>query len=580
MKVEIFMTNEKEMSCGEKAISDDYLDIIVKYDGNIESLIEQYGADCYQIIDEENVILYIPVSDFSMCRSLSKYYTLDKLGMPIGPYGKTGLDKSGILYFHAQPYLPLTGKGVIVGIIDSGIDYIHPVFQYENGRSKIMSIWDQTGIGNPPDGFVFGTEYSNEKINEAIKSNDPYSIVPEQDNTGHGTFLAGIAAGVRDGENGFVGAAPDADLIVVKLKEMKKCRALSLGLENNENVYSSIDLAVGIEYIQKKARLLNKPLVIIIGLGSNIGAHSGLMPLELFINKQSELFGTVFTIAAGNESNLGHHYRGQYESSDVYQEVEFNVANDEDSFFCVLYSTSPDYYSIGLTTPAGEFISRIPVRREKYEELEVVIGDTRINVVYLLSPQVIDQQIISLRFFDPIEGIWTLRIFGDFVINGRYDIYLPREGWIKKDTRFIKPDPYTTVTYPSTSQVPISVGAYNHIQGNLYPSSGRGLTTQYKQKPDLVAPGVNVFGPLPNNKYGTMTGTSVAAAITGGAVALLLEWAVVLGKVLALSPQFIKVWLLRGASRKGYMNYPNALWGYGELDLKNSFDIIKDIYFD
>ena len=335
-----------------------------------------------------------------------------------------------------------------------------------------------------------------------------------------------------------------------------------------------------IRYAEEKAKVMNRPLVVLLGVGSNLGAHDGTLLLERFIDKRSAINNTNFVIAAGNEANLGHHYLGQFVQKDKYQDVEFSVDEDESSIYLGLYSTPPDYYSIGIISPTGEFISRIPVRRQKFETISLVLEKTTINVTYNISEVYITNQVITILLKDPVPGTWTIRIFGDMVINGRYDIYLPREDWCKDGTKFLQPNPFTTVTFPGTSKFAITTGSYNHITGSLSPFSGRGLTTTYKQKPDLVAPGNNILGPMPNNTFGTMTGTSASAAITAGAVALLLQWAIVQQNLPTITPELTKIWLIRGADKKDFIDYPNPMWGYGELDLRGSFQVLRDIYLD
>lgn len=549
-------------STADKILSGKYIDIIVETDNDLEEKMDIFKADTYNDINGQFAVLYIDVDEYD--------YSYNRVPHLYGPYAKSNLQSSGILQLHDYPYLQLTGRDVLIGVIDSGIDYENNVFIYEDNTTKIVRMWDQTKNGNIPEGFLFGSEYTMKDINNALQSDKPYDVVPETDNTGHGTFLAGVAAGLEDEENDFIGAAPDAGLIIVKLKQANEALRDYNFINDDQDVYESTDVMLGIKYVIEKAKELDKPVVIILGIGSNEGAHDGSAILEQYMAVEGRKQGQVMVVAAGNEANLQHHLSGEFSNTNNTEKIEINVAEKESGFTLTTWNHAPDKMSIAITSPTGEYIEKIPARLGEVEEIELALEDTKIWVRYEILEQRTGDQAICVRFEKPTPGIWTITLFGDVIVDGRYDIWLPREGWIKKETVFLQPDPYTTITVPSSTIGVITVGAYNDVNDSLYLASGRGRTRDEEVKPDIVAPGVDVVGPYLNNIYGAMTGTSVSAAIAGGAAALLLQWGIVEENDKYMNTRKVKNYLIRGATRKKVISYPNRGWGYGQLDLINS----------
>ncbi|TCK98464.1 subtilase family protein [Natranaerovirga hydrolytica] len=567
-----------ELTCRDAIMSEDFVDYIVQYEANIMAAVENYNAFCFQIIDEKFAILHTPIEEAVIEREETIVNVLPRL---FGPYGIRSIDASGILPFHEQPYLPLRGEGILIGFVDSGIDYRQPAFVNDDNTSKILSIWDQTiQEGDPPLNFQYGTEYTQLEINEALNSENPLDVVPSIDETGHGTFMAGIAAGREIPTEQFVGAAPDAEVIMVKLKPGKQyLRELYL-INEGAIVYQDTDVIRGVQYIIQQASIHNRPVVICLGIGSNQGAHDGTSITEEILDDIGNVFGYTIVVPAGNEANLGHHNMSRYDLGDPYEEIEVRVAPNEQGVGLQIWAQSPDVYSVAIISPTGEFISRLPPRLGSRDQIDLLLERTTITIEYLLIEQRTGDQLILVALVEPTEGIWTIRIYGDIVVVGTYHIWLEREGWIYPSTQFLTSTPSMTVTIPSTGVVPITVGAYNHVDNSLYIGSGRGPTRDNRIKPELVAPGVNVLGPLPNNEFGRMTGTSVASAHVAGAAALLLEWGILLGNNPNMNTRTIKKTLVRGATRREQFDYPNNRWGYGTLNLLNSFEIIRGTRFD
>lgn len=492
----------------------------------------------------------------------------------MGLLDQVSLDSSGITEVLQNDDLNVSGKGVLIGIIDTGIDYTMDIFRNEDGTSKIVGIYDQTvqGIINP--NYEIGIEYTQEQINQALASDDPYSIVPEQDVVGHGTFLASIAAGRRI--DGFSGAAPDAELIVVKLK---KARSFYLEKycvpEDQENAFSSAAVMGGIEYILQKSQQLGKPAVICLGVGTNFGTHNGLSSFEQYITLVSQLTGICICVATGNESHAAHHFSGKLNHKDEVQQVQFTVGENVGCLFLTVLNNISDVLSVSFISPSGERVDKLIAKSATSFTIHFD-PRTTVTVEYYFPAKVIGGQNTDIRIVDPSPGLWTILIHGDIVQVGDYHVYLPITGFVDPSVKFITPDPYFTTTIPATTNGVINCGAYNAITNELYPPTSWGPNRLYMMSPDFVAPGEYVGGMFPNG-FGVMSGTSVAAAITAGACALIMQWGIVDKHDVSLSTNQIRATLIRGAEQFPNEDYPNYRWGYGRLNLFLSYEMTKEI---
>jgi len=500
---------------------------------------------------------------------------LSVLPIVVGLLDQQSLEASGIMQVQRHPYLNLRGRGTLVGFIDTGIDYTKDNFRYGDGSSKIKYIWDQTVTGSAPEGFHFGSEYSQEQINTALHQEVPLNVVPHQDTVGHGTFLASVAAGVDRGE--YIGAAPEAEIIAVKLKRAQPYFYEHYLLPQwQENAYTSSDLMLGIQYILNKAAALNRPVSICISVGSNMGSHDGFSIIEEYLTRVSGINGVAVTCAAGNESQAGHHAYGRLSNSGEAQNIELLVGNQADDIYLTLWNGASDRLSVSITSPTGELIPKIPVRSGAAYSANLILERSRVMVEYYLPIRGRGDQFTGIRIFFPTPGIWTITVHGEIILNGTYHSWLPMTGFIDPDTRFLAPEPNYTIVTPATAIGTVTTGAYNSQNTSLYTSSSRGPTRLPITAPDLVAPGVNVGGVLPSG-YGQMSGTSVAAAITAGACALMLQWGIIDGNEVALTSSRIQANLIRGCIRDTTLEYPNTQWGYGRLNLYNALNIIRPV---
>ena len=494
----------------------------------------------------------------------------------MGLLDTASLEQAGIIQVQQQPYLDLKGRGVLIGFVDTGIDYTKDIFKYEDGTSKIQYIYDQTVRGNTPEGFFIGTEYTNAQINEALKAQNPYDIVPQKDTVGHGTFLASVAAG-REDKTGFIGAAPDSELIVVKLKKARPYYLERYLIPpEQENVYESSAVMIGVEYILSKARQLNRPVVVCLGIGTNLGSHDGFSLLEEYLSDVASLRGVCVLTAGGNENQAGHHTQNVLKSTGDEQNIDIRVGDNAGNIYISIWSSAADRISVGVRSPTGELVSRAPAKSGMAYDTKLILEEAGVTITYYFPVEGSGSQFTSVRIYNATPGIWTIIVYGDIVLDGRYYSWLPLTGFVSPSVEFVTPVPNITVVVPSTAFGTITCGAYNGSTGSLYLRSSWGPTRAPYQAPDFVAPGVNVGGVYPTGS-GTMDGTSAAAAIAAGACALLLQWGIVEGNDVAMSTYQARAYLIRGCTRSGNIKYPNPQWGYGTLNLMQAFNLMRQV---
>ncbi len=462
----------------------------------------------------------------------------------------------------------LSGQGVLVGIVDSGIDYRHPDFIKADGTTRIFRLWDQSVPGNPPQGYAMGTEYEPQQINQALKAStqqEAYRIVPSRDNSGHGTAVAGIAAGNgKTSEGVYRGVATDSSLLVVKLGNPKK-----------DSFPRTTELIQGIDYVIRQAIAFGMPLALNLSFGNNYGSHRGDTLLETYLTSVANLGRSCICVGMGNNGADALHTSGQMEMGRTEQ-IEVLVGDYEPSLNIQLWKGYADQADIFLTHPDGTTVGPL------YEELGPQrhrLGQTQLLIYYgKPSPYSTAQEI----YFDFIPrgsyvdgGIWSITLRPRKVVNGEYDLWLPGGGVLNSGTRFYFPTPEATLTIPSAASRVISVGAYNSRTLSYADFSGRGFpNTGYQMKPDLAAPGVNIRTAQMGGGYTTVTGTSFATPFLTGAAALLMEWGIVKGNDPFLYGEKVKAYLRRGARPlPGFTKYPNEQVGYGALCVRDSLPL-------
>ncbi|MDR1558612.1 MAG: S8 family peptidase [Clostridiales bacterium] len=489
--------------------------------------------------------------------------------LSLGPLSQLDLEASSIVTLHNQPYVSLKGNGALLGFVDTGIDYTKPAFCWKSGETKIKYLWDQSVAGVPPRNYNYGTEYDSNRINEALNSQNPNEIVPQTDKSGHGTFLASVACSHENGT--YMGAAPEAELIVVRLRKASSFyMAWGVIQSDTEEVYEAADLMMGVEYIIERAHELGRPVVICIALGTNLTGHDGFNVMDDYLTGISYQNGVCVCCAVGNEADKRHHASGVIEGVGESKSLEITVGEDSPSFIFSVWNNFSDRMSVSITSPLGEVIARVPPRSGTTNVSRLIMEQAVVNITYIFPFSGNSSQVTDVKIVNPTPGIWKLTVYGDIILDGTFDIWLPLTGLVGSDIAFLSPSTECSVTAPATALGVISVGAYNSKDKSIYASSSIGPTRSGKTAPDLIAPGVDVGGIFPDS-YGVMTGTSVACAIVAGACALLMQWGLVEGNTPSMNTYYIKTLLIQGCDRDANIKYPHPQYGYGRLNLYNTF---------
>lgn len=463
-------------------------------------------------------------------------------------------EEIGINFIKNNPNMDVTGRGVLICVADSGIDYLHEDFIYEDGTSKIACIWDQTKEGKPPKGFYIGTEYTKEDINKAIANKDD-SLT--KDETGSGTLISGICAGLGRLKKEYEGVAPQSELVIVKLKTEE-------GYTNNAYFY------IARQYAISKSLELKKPIIMNDSVGNILqaGYISGIVENELNL-----LRGYCEVAAVGNEANTQIHTSGRINSVGESKDVEFEVIKTESFLQVYIWVDRPDEINVKIISPSGEESKDISVGYYITVDGEFNFENTKYSISYVYPTIFSGQQLVQIIFHNATRGTWKIRLTGAFIISGKYNIYMDNKVFLNEGTNFSNPDPFYTVNFPAIQDYLISVGSYDLQKNNMWPPSSRGPNILNELNPDIIAPGVNIIGPYPNNTYGRLTGTAASAAYVSGACALFYQYTIVDNKYpkQGFIPNF-KAFLQLGARRNEGTVYPNNVGGYGLLNVRGIFE--------
>ena len=554
------------------AQDEQYGDFIVKYGQNIWRDYENRPDSEFLPVNEMFGILYVPLNEIGPLEinsysyaSFPKCYTFMDVD---------ALNASGIIGLHNHPYLKLQGEGTAVAVIDSGIDYRNPVFR-SGDVSRIAYIWDQTIPGNEDERVPYGKVFTREDINRALQSENPLEIVPSLDTVGHGTAVAGLAAGNFVPAENFSGAAPKASIIVVKLKEAKSYLREFYQYPPQAQVFQENDIMLGVSFAVKAAREMGMPVSVCLGLGSSQGAHIGDSELSRYLNYINEDSQVSVSVAAGNEGAAQHHYTAELGGERNQNVAELRIAEGEQGFSMECWGDPPDDYAVSIQSPAGEMLYVSSSLGAGTQELNFIFVETKVLVNYVRMERQTGKQLIYFRFFHPAAGIWKIHVSKREGPGSRFHMWLPVQGLISAETYFLESTPYSTVTSPGDSSRSITAAAYQYRDNSLFFQAGRGFTPNDQVTPDLAAPGVDLIIPVLNGGFGVGSGSSLAAAITAGAAARVLEGAIVRGNIPFASGNSVKFYLQKGAVREEEMDYPNPGWGYGRLDLYRAFEVIS-----
>jgi len=556
----------------QKILDENYYDLIIS---NV--MIPTYDTgDNITPMDLRHSLAHIPVDSANPCDLGTYPYNAFPSLLTLS--STVSLEKSGIGTVQRNPYLALFGRGVIVAVIDTGIDYRHQAFLYNDGTTRILSIWDQTiQDGTPPEGFTYGTEYTREFINVALKSENPLSLVPSVDTNGHGTAIASIIAGKPSLEQAFSGVVPESDVLVVKLKQAKNNLKKIFFTPPDAECYQESDLIIGITYVTTVAQRLNRPVVICVAMGTNQSSHDGRGATSFITNYLAQQPHTAITMSTGNEANKRRHYFNSTTAEPYQNSFELSIGENDKLFSIELWPFAPARLSIEITAPNRETTGQVYPALGECRRFAFVFNPSVIWVNNYIFEEETGDQLILMRFQDPLPGIWNIRVQN--LDNGPFSFHawLPSGDLISGDTFFMNSNPDTTITSPANATNPLTVTAYNQFNDTILPESGRGYTRTGFVKPDIAAPGYELTCAVPGNLYGSITGSGSAAAQAAGVVAMVFEWAIPRGNYTNITGNDVNRLLIRGAQRSGGITYPNNIWGYGQIDINTLFERLTNI---
>ena len=412
-----------------------YADFIVKYMGYFQEDLGDVPGFSFQKINGIYGVVYAPLTEIGTLNIntysysfIPKCYTHMDLG---------SLSASGITRLQEQPYLQLKGSGTAVAVVDSGIDYRNPVFQNEMG-SRILCIWDQTLEGDGKE-VPYGRVFWKKDIDQALASGNPLEIVPSVDTDGHGTRMAAIAAGNYFPEENFSGAAPEAMLIIVKVKPAKKYLREFYLFPAEAELFQENDIMTGMDFAVRIANDRRMPLSLCLGIGSSQGAHIGKNPLSLYVDYISQYSLISVSIAAGNEGAARHHYAGRLTDRENQALAELRVGNKEPGFTMEFWGEPPEIYNLSLQSPTGEILDISASLGEVTQELSFVFVETRVKVNYVSIERQTGYTLVYFQFIQPAPGIWRIFVRGRDGQNVGFHIWLPVQGLISEETYFLEP---------------------------------------------------------------------------------------------------------------------------------------------
>lgn len=563
-------------------LDENYLHYVVEYRGDFQGTVDKLDYVCgFAITDTLGVVAVqennlpklrkeVPEIIFVEARSI---YTLQDINPS---------DIDNISNVKINPYLNLTGKGILVGMIDSGINYLNQEFIREDDTSRIVSIWDQN-IESEKSDFKYGTVYNKEKIDEAIKvyraGGDPYSIVKTKDEIDHGTKMAGII-GARGYNGKMKGIAHDCEFLVVKLLQSPNYKKI---LRDNNlpevPVYSNAEVLSAIEFLRMSAKELEKPLIIFIGVGSQEGSHDGYNITARFISSLASREGIVFVAGTGNLGDAEGHASNIINNEGEIDTIELNVSKSMKSLEFYVWVQKPDEMSLSVIDPSGEDTGFYKPKIYSIERKDFYLLNTYLEVKCYNPENFTGHQVFILSFNNIKSGVWKIKLRGEYITKGRYDIWLPDKKLLPEGTKLLKVNPYTTLTIPSTAVRVITVAYYDSNNNSIVASSGKGYNSNYLINPDLAVGGINILTTSgTENKIVTVSGSSAATAIVAGAVCLLVQWQFMDVKYSGLYSTKLRSLLIYSATREKNYIYPNQDLGYGKLNLLDVFTILGGRY--
>lgn len=564
-------------------LDEDFQHYVVEYRGDFKRQISELDYACGDAVTDTLGVISVRKNELDRLRrdvpgiifieSRSIYVLQD-----VNP-----TDSDNINTIKSNPYLNLTGRGVLVGIVDSGIDYLNREFMREDDTSRIISIWDQSIQGTKENKLYIGSIYSNEEINRAITAykngQDPYVIVPSKDEIDHGTKMAGII-GARGYNGQMEGIANDCDFVVVKLLESPYYKKVLR--ENNLTsvpVYNNTEVLTAIEYLRRISEKLKRPMIIYLGVGSNDGSHDGYNLTARYITSISSIEGIVLIAGTGNTGGAEGHALGFIDNVGEISTVELRIIKPMKLLSFYIWVQKPDRMSLNIIDPVGEEVGFVTPKIYSVENKDFFLTDTHIEVQCYDPENLTGHQVYCVEFTGLKPGIWKFQLRGEYITKGRYDMWLPDKTLLPEGTKFLNANPYNTLTIPSTAKRVITVAYYNSISNSIVAESGKGYNTNYLINPDIAASGIDILTISGRtNSVTKVSGSSAATAIVAGACCLLTQWGVIDKKYIGLYSSKLRSILIYGALREKIYNYPNEDIGYGKLDLLEVFNVLGGNY--
>lgn len=565
------------------------MNFLVEYRGDIENEVKDIENVEVYIIDGTYAVLSMKNVDYDSVIQMINSLVFIELGGIYTLSSTSPIEASKVENFHNSPYLKLTGKDVIVGIIDTGIDYLNPEFTDSNGKTRILKIWDQSlKTDKYPKDMFYGTEYSEEEINQAIELNnsggDPYTIVQSKDDVGHGTEMACIIAGSGKDEN-LTGVVPECDLAIVKLDRAFKKYTDYFFAKCDAVKYRNVDILLAMKYLYNLSFQYNKPMVIYIPMGTNFGAHDGSSILERYINDISNKRGIAVIASSGNQGNTNTHADGIITEMGDNKTIELDVGEDQDGIMMIILGYKPDKFKLSIISPSGELIENAnPLTNyggnknlavENGYKINFIYEGTTMDVFYDSPDELTGGERIVIRAQNLKPGIWRFRLTGQHITFGNFDAYILQKELLAEGTKFLISSPYTTLTIPGAAEKMITVASYNQENNTILSSSGRGYARNDIIQPIIAAGGVNALTINNKGEKVSVSGGSVAAAIVAGCCAMLFQWGIVYNNDPTLYVAKLQTYLIRGVNTREGDMYPNREWGYGTIDMINVFNSLR-----
>lgn len=568
--------------CTNNYYSENSPNFLIEYRGDFKEKIEKIDYACGDILTErlgvvsvsyENLTrLFNDIKEIVFFENRSQYVLQE-----VSPINIDEIYKMG-----ENPYLNLTGRGVLVGLVDTGIDYLNKEFMREDGTTRILSIWDQSITSSKNESVYIGDFFEGEEINKAINmynnGGDPYLVVPSKDNIGHGTKMASII-GARGFNNDIKGIASDCEFVVVKLLESLNYKKMMRenGLEEKP-VYNASEILAGIEYLKKYALKLGKPIVICLGVGTTEGSHDGNNLISRYITDVGRLRGIIIVAGTGNQGLSDGHTSGYIKNVGDIKTIELNISTRMSELLFTNWIRRPNKMAINIISPTGESSEFIPPKIRSMEERKFVYTNTVLKVYHFIPENFTGNQSIIIYLANLTPGIWKIQLRGDYIVDGRYDIWLPPKEVLPDRVIFLEPDPNITLTIPSTARKVVTVSYYNNEKNSAISDSGKGFNSNFLINPDITTAGVNILTTKVSGGVTTFSGSSAATAVVGGVCCLLLQWGIIDKNDLTMYSTTLRSYLIYGAKRRKEFTYPNREVGYGLLDLVGVFDFIGGIY--